>query len=152
MATASSREATASGSILPPWPLTISRRAEANRAQRPHDALEDCAVGGEIQADRAAERQMMLATSPAPDRRQHRSRHLAGCEKPGGARSKQFPGDAAVGADRQVRPVLLQRADRQYRQRALACGNCPQLRRGHARPFDFKIYGDLPGQLDFMMV
>ena len=73
--TASSRVATASGSMLPPWPLTISSLRKPSASDRPHHAAQHRLEGGVVQGDGAAEGQVVLGQAD-PHRRQHRDRGI----------------------------------------------------------------------------
>jgi hypothetical protein len=121
---------------------------KAQRAQRAHDAFEDGAIGGVVDADGAAERQMMLAQAE-PQAGQHGDRHGI---RPIGDQSRRGDrrrtGARGIGDDRQMRAMLFQRSGGQDRQRSLARRDLAQLRRGHAGPFDFHAHDDLPRELD----
>ena len=110
---------------------------EADGAQGADDAAEHAAQLGEIEAYGAAERQMVLA-HPGPEPGQHENRHLVGHEA-GGA-DGGGAGACGVGDDREVRAMLLERADRQHGERVRPGGDGADLWCGQPCPFHLNAH------------
>jgi hypothetical protein len=93
------------------------------------DAAQHGGEGGVVQADRAAEGEMVLREA-RPHRRQHHRLPLAAAFRAG---DRDGMADEAVGPDRQVGPVLLQARHRQHHHGVLRRERA-EFRRGQAVP------------------
>ena len=109
-------------------PVHDQQPGEADRAQRPHDAAQHTLQFVEVQADRAAKRQMVLAHA-GPQARQHQHRDLRRYHP--GRSDRRGAGTRGVGNDRQMRSVLLKRTNRENGQCVGAASHRANFRPGN---------------------
>ena len=114
---------TARGAVLPPWPLSRQTRRVLWRAQRADHAAEYRPKGRIIEADRAAERHMMLGDA-GPDGRGDEC-GLTPLTELARRLHCHRRHQAAINHDWQVRAMLFDRSDR-HDNHDVACGQALQ--------------------------